>query len=794
MSSSEFEEKKDSNIDSETSEKILAITRPDIFSSTGRLLSDAGKDDLAITFFTKYIRLAPEQMAFYLDRGNAYLKKKDYDSAFQDFTKVIESNSEPKTLQDAYVRRSIVHHLKNDTENAAADFSKSIKLGLRESEAYANRAAIYKQIKEYTNAITDYTNAININQNNPKTYAGRAWSCWYWEQCSSKCKGADALQDFTIALDLHLDKESVIDFLEGPLHEISNSFLPGEDDYGNFPKDFPLSKRLLELYNDIILKYPDLPDGYLHRGIYFMSIHDYENAITDFSAYLRHIPDDIFVIFLQGVCYDRCADRKQAIENFQQVVQRGALECIKKIKAELGKYPPIDNEIDLNVFLSVVGQISSIEETLLTLIDYFNLNSLRGWNKKASSNTMALTTFAHYLDTLPSNPDAPIDKKTDEMIAAVFKNYPDYTKSPQYVLDRDGWPVFSINAKLSIMEYIVSHVNFLDWGELYDAIPYEPASGNFYRFHEKDLNQYRELINIPIHFSKQLQYQLIEVNKKKDQEEAQARIDERNKVIADLSHSIKNLISTIIDPLENMKKDKDFRPEIIQNALRGANLVREIVNAMNLSFKGALDDFYFDAAHNAGRDSMNLEAIMMGSLKYSVGNMFDGKYFSNFVHKYFPTREVFNEAKTSWENISQTSNKQDLMSFLEKYFFHIEISTGTGDKLFSGNEKGSAIKLLILFQELIFNAVKYSAFVEKELRFLKIDLTINPDRIAIYVANRFRENLATKTSGIGHIIIDNFAKLLQAQPEVSQKDGVYSVYIEFSNIWGKRNENLIRGG
>ena len=78
MSSSEFEGKKDSKIDSEASEQILAIARPDIISSTGRLLSDAGKDDIAITFFTKYIQHAPGQMAFYLDRGNAYLKKEDY--------------------------------------------------------------------------------------------------------------------------------------------------------------------------------------------------------------------------------------------------------------------------------------------------------------------------------------------------------------------------------------------------------------------------------------------------------------------------------------------------------------------------------------------------------------------------------------------------------------------------------------------------------------------------------------------------------------------------------------------
>ena len=773
MSSSESEEKTNNNIVSASIEEILATAEPASISYTGCILRDAGQYDHAITFFTKVIEREPGQAAAYLDRGNTYLKKNDYCSAFQDFTKVIEGNPEPRQLRDAYVLRSIVYQFKNDSENADADFFKSIELGLKESEAYTQRASVYRQKKDYEHALADYSSAINIDQENPDLYMGRSWTYW------GSHKGVDALQDFAAALNLQLVHESVIEVLEGPLHEISNIYLPGEDSYEDFPADFPLSTHLLELYNDIIRRYPDLPDGYFHRGIYLMSISDYAKAIADFSAYLRYNTNDIFTIFLQGVCYDRFADRAQATENFRLIVQQGALVCIKKIKEELKKYPPIDNEIDLNVFLSVVGQISSIEETLLILIDYFNLNSLRGWNEKASSNSMAITTFANYLDTLHSNPDAPIDEKADEMIKAVFNNYPEYYESPKAVLLRDGWPVFSINAKLSIMEYIVSHVNILDWGELYDAIPFEQANGFFYRYHEKDLNQYRELINIPIHFSKQLQYQLIEANKK----EAQARIDERNKVIADLSHSIKNLISTIIDPLENMKKDKIGEPIIIQNALRGANLVREIVNAMNLSFKGSLDDFYFDADHNSGKESVDLESLLTESLKYSVGNMFDGKYFSNFVQKYFSTRDIFNEAKTSWANISQTSNKQDLLSFLEKYFFHIEVSTGNGDQYFLGNEKGSAIKLLILFQELIFNAVKYSAFVEKELRFLKIDLTINPDRIAICVANRFRENLATMTSGIGHIIIDNFAILLQAQPVVSQKDGIYSVYIEFNNIW-----------
>lgn len=793
MSSSESEEKTKANSVSERLNEYLANVKPadsSIISLLGCSLHDAKDYDNAITVLTKVIELEPGQMAAYGHRGDSYLKKNDYGNAFKDFTKVIESNPEPKQSQDAYVRRSIVYQFKNDHENAISDFSKSIELGLRESEAYANRALVYRQKRDYEHALADYTSAITNDQKNADFYIQRAWTYWGLN------KGVDTLQDFATALDLRLDKEALIEFLEGPegpLHKISNDFIPGEDAYGLFPSNFPLSTRLMELYNDIIVKYPDLPDGHLHRGIYYMSISDYENAVNDFSAFLRFNCDNVFILFLQGVCYDQLNNRTKATENFKRIAQQGAIDSIKKIKSELAKYPPISHGIDFNVFLSVIGEKSSIEETSLALILLTNLEKFID-KKEEIPLSQALLSMAKYLDTLESNPNIAPNGLTGEMIKVVFNNYPDYKGSLKDVLDQDRWPVFVINAKLAIMEYIVSRVKVLDWGDFEEAIPYEQANGNFYRFHEGDLNNYRNLINIPVQFSKHLQYQLIEIKVRQQQEKDEARLDERNKVIADLSHSIKNLISTIIDPLENMKKDKDFRPEIIQNALRGANLVREIVNAMNLSSNGSLNDFRYDAAHNEGKDSMDLEALVIESLKYSVGNMFDGKYFANFVQKYFPTREVFNEAKAEWANISQRPSRQDLLSFLTKYFFNIKVSTGTASQYILGNEKGSAIKLLILFQELILNAVKYSAFVEKEVRFLNIDLAINPDQISIRVANRFRENLATKTSGIGHIIIDNFSKLLQAQPVIRQADNIYYVEIEFSNLWGQKNENFVRGG
>lgn len=263
----------------------------------------------------------------------------------------------------------------------------------------------------------------------------------------------------------------------------------------------------------------------------------------------------------------------------------------------------------------------------------------------------------------------------------------------------------------------------------------------------------------------------------------QAKVDERNKVIADLSHSIKNIISTVIDPLENLKQRSDIELQIIDNALRGANLVREIVNAMNLSSKGSIDDFYYDAAHNTGYDAFDLQTMLIESLKYSVGNMFDGKYFSNFMRKYFPTRGLYIQAKTDWENISQSNNPGELLPFWQTYFWSTNIVWNNVDRFVMGNTKGSAIKLLILFQEILLNAVKYSAFVHPDQRFLTVACVSAPERISIRVENRFNPEVKTKSSGLGHIIIENFAKLINTSPAVNQTNNRYSVEITFENFW-----------
>ncbi|MEA2103227.1 MAG: hypothetical protein U9P79_01105, partial [Candidatus Cloacimonadota bacterium] len=265
----------------------------------------------------------------------------------------------------------------------------------------------------------------------------------------------------------------------------------------------------------------------------------------------------------------------------------------------------------------------------------------------------------------------------------------------------------------------------------------------------------------------------------------QARIEERNKIIADLSHSIKNMLGTVIDPLENLRGEKEVKPKIIDNAIRGANLIREIVNAMNLSFKGSYEDFAYDSKHNEGEDSLSIELMIIEALKHSVSNMFDSKYFGNFMRNYFPTKVIFTSAKSAWKQISNSNEIAEIEKFMNEYLFKTDFVLESAEKFVTGNEKGSAIKLQILFQEIIFNAVKYVGFANFEDRILKIHFTASKEKVALLVENSYKPAEKTKTTGLGHVVIENFSKLLRTKPEIKKTDKNFSLQVKFHNFWQK---------
>lgn len=284
--------------------------------------------------------------------------------------------------------------------------------------------------------------------------------------------------------------------------------------------------------------------------------------------------------------------------------------------------------------------------------------------------------------------------------------------------------------------------------------------------------------------SKQKEKEIIELTIKYEREKAQVKIEERNRIIRDQAHNIKNILRSVINPLEILQR-KTKSPQI-DEALKGTSIIREMVNAISLSFSGLPSDFIYDA-HNNDK-GINLQEMIILSLEASVSSILkDAQYYQSFWEKYFPVDKPYNEALKNFselQEIPQATRFDSFKKFVKKYFFSLMIEFGQSENFIVGNKKGSNIKILSLFNELIFNAVKYAAFVNKKDRFVKISFSNKKEFINFKIENSCPKKLEVKTSGTGNLIIDNMLEIMGGKllkHEIINNN--FITEIEFPNYW-----------
>lgn len=261
--------------------------------------------------------------------------------------------------------------------------------------------------------------------------------------------------------------------------------------------------------------------------------------------------------------------------------------------------------------------------------------------------------------------------------------------------------------------------------------------------------------------------------------EVSIREDERRKVLFEMSHSIKNLMASVSEPLDMLKDQLDgSQRRTVENALAGAGLIRDLAIGVHMSMRGEPGTWRKDVME-PGFGAVTLDKIILDAVRHAVSNMFDGKYFAQFVKNYFgKDLNTFMQAHNEWK---AAVSAEDTFACINKYFFDFKIDCGESSlNIPIGDRDGTATKLLILFQELFLNAVKYSSFTEREKRFVKLDIDITPENWNITLSNSAAGRQNAKSSGIGLAVINNFAELFEAKYNASCKNETYILNIHFS--------------
>jgi tetratricopeptide (TPR) repeat protein len=112
-----------------------------------------------------------------VNRGFAYVLRKDYDDALADYERAIRLD--PKG-PDAFARRGLVFRATGDDERAIADFTQALRLGSSDLNVIIDRGAAHLAKGDNAQAIADYTTAIERDAG--KTFFGQLayvspWHC-----------------------------------------------------------------------------------------------------------------------------------------------------------------------------------------------------------------------------------------------------------------------------------------------------------------------------------------------------------------------------------------------------------------------------------------------------------------------------------------------------------------------------------------------------------------------------------------------------------------------------------------
>jgi len=223
----------------------------------GNLSDDSNEK---IRCYNQAIKLQPDFVEAYNNRGNAYAKLKYWQVALVDHNRAIELRP-----GDAlpYINRGVTYHEMKDYPAALVDYSCAIELQPDFAEAYNNRGNTYVAMEDYPAALTDLNRAIELNPKYANAYNNRG-------KTHAKMK--------------------------------------------EFPTALANLNRAIELQ-------PDYAAPYNNRGLIFAVMKEYPAALADYSRAIELQPDYVDPVYNTACAYAlqhqvklACTWLKRAIE------------------------------------------------------------------------------------------------------------------------------------------------------------------------------------------------------------------------------------------------------------------------------------------------------------------------------------------------------------------------------------------------------------------------------------------------------------------------------------------------
>jgi tetratricopeptide (TPR) repeat protein len=270
--------------------------------------------DSAIADFTQAIILNPQYAEAYSHRGTAYAYNGVPDSAINDANRAIEIDPQ---YAPAYNTRGLAYYSMGNVERAFLDFDQAISLDPLFALAYSNRGLIYANNGDNAHAIEDYEQAIALD---PKLFAVYINLGLYYLNTNDLER---AISNFDEAITLN------------PSEPLA---------YSNRGLAYALSASYDQALNDLnkaIEISPQFALAYHNRGLTYMLMFRYDEALEDFDIANKLNPLFANTYYLRGFLYYEIGEVDKSVSDLERALEIGldpnAEQIAKELLRELGQ-------------------------------------------------------------------------------------------------------------------------------------------------------------------------------------------------------------------------------------------------------------------------------------------------------------------------------------------------------------------------------------------------------------------------------------------------------------------------
>ena len=256
--------------------------QPLAYFLAGEANAARGDHQGAVAEYTKAIRAKRDYKEALVNRGNAYISLREYDSAMDDFNAAIRLDTGDAA---PYRGRASVHVTQARHREAAADLTTVIRLKPDDQLAYVNRAQAYLRTGRYERAIADCNTALQLGHDMPD------------------CRRTSGMAHFVLA-----QHDEAIEDLT----------------------------RATEMQ-------PDSAFAFFQRGLAYLAVGQPQRAIPDLDNAVRLGTNDANAQFARGIARERSGDQAgantdlaQALKVNQRVAVQLAIQGIYRERFMLG--------------------------------------------------------------------------------------------------------------------------------------------------------------------------------------------------------------------------------------------------------------------------------------------------------------------------------------------------------------------------------------------------------------------------------------------------------------------------